>query len=240
MGHISHTKSENLGVSMLFDLDLRGPTIAAGLLWFSAQIGSGWYLWIVDVADRVGLKGISTTLMVATRVAVTIAFVTISVTVNKSSPISTTLTSLVLITATTILFSLAAAYYPTVWAFGGSYLLYGFAFGVAWPLVYVVTPRFFPTCVRSSAIAVASSCGKVGSIVQPQLAGHLLDYSIMLTGLVFSPGWGASVVCVTILRKYRLHMEDTHENIVSPTHDAISLDDTKLLDKTTPKGHDVA
>ena len=64
--------------------------------------------------------------------------------------------------------------------------------GAAWPLIYVLTPKCLPTGVRATGVAIASTASKVGSVVQPQIAGHLLDKSIFAAGAVYTAGWALS------------------------------------------------
>ena len=75
------------------------------------------------------------------------------------------------------------------WAFCGSYSLYAFCMGAAWPLIYVLTPKCLPAGVRATGVAVASTASKLGSVVQPQIAGHLLDKSMFAAGGVYTAGW---------------------------------------------------
>lgn len=184
-------------LQLLTSADVFGPLCAMAVIWFGGMIGSGWYMWVVDVAGRVHLKEVSYWLMIATRVAVVVSFTLVSLIVGRVSTRALTAASFVGVSVASMLFTVTLCnIQPVAWQFCTTFLCYAFMFGAAWPMIYVITPTFFPTAVRVTAVAIASASSKVGSAVQPQIAGHLMDSSLFTTGVLFSSGW---IVCCIAL-----------------------------------------
>lgn len=204
----SKKKSEQRGICMLAAPGVRGLTVAVALLWFSAMVGSGWYTWVVEIATRTGLKRVAMPLQIGARVVVTVSFLLVTYLVNKVPVKCLALGAMLGMFSASMLFSMVVSHSPLAWSFVDSYLFYAFMFGAAWPLIYVITPKCFPVAVRSTGVAMASVCSKIGSVVQPQIAGQLLDKSYLLTGVAYSSGWAVCSAAVAYLALHKLHDEE--------------------------------
>ena len=210
------------GFLQLFtDPSVRCPMLLGTALWFFAQIGSGWYLWVVEIATREGLQEFAVNLMLVARVCVTLSFCLTSCLINHFKDTTLLMAYLIAVGVASVLFSVIVAHHPGELLFGGGFLLYAVFFAGTWPVMYVVTPvqlglnineipcqvtpRYFPTTVRVTAFSIASAGSKLGSIVHPQIAGHLLDTSLLAAGLIYSSGWWAgcaAVFAVTFWPRY--------------------------------------
>lgn len=197
-GAVEHSNEDApSSFQLLISVEVFGPLCAMVVIWFAGMIGSGWYMWVVDVADRVHLKELSYWLMIATRIVVVVSFTLVSLIVGRVSTQALTLASFVGVSIASMLFTVTLCnIQPVAWQFCTTFLCYAFTFGAAWPLIYVISPTFFPTAVRVTAVAISSASSKVGSVVQPQIAGHLMDSSLFSTGVLFSSGW---IVCCIAL-----------------------------------------
>merc|ERR1711871_521159 len=82
-GSVSDKSGDSKDFAMLFAPGVREALFLNLLLWFMAQIGSGWYLWVVDVAEREGMKEFAVDLMIVARVCVTVSFCLTSYLINK-------------------------------------------------------------------------------------------------------------------------------------------------------------
>merc|ERR1712070_1137700 len=98
-----------------------------------------------------------------------------------------------------MLFAVVVCYWPTAMGFVGAFLLYAFIFGAAWPLLYAVSPTTFPTVVRTTGVSFASACAKLGSVVQPQISGHLLEHHMFAVGLINAGAWLLTLGAVGVL-----------------------------------------
>eukprot|EP01047_Picozoa_sp_COSAG01_P019677 COSAG01_NODE_1100_length_11694_cov_24.520138_3_plen_111_part_00 len=52
-------------------------------------------------------------------------------------------------------------------SFIGIYGAFALFFGGIWSIMYVVTPQVFPTSVRGAGVGLASSAGKLGTLLGP-------------------------------------------------------------------------
>lgn len=163
--------------------------VCASGLWFGAQIGSGWYMWVVEIASRLGYEHVSYGLMIAARLLVTASFLVASWMVRKVSDSKLLIGYILGTGAASFVFSVVVAGSPEPAVFCISFLAYAFFFAGTWPIMYVVTPKHFPTAIRTTAFSVASSSSKLGMVVHPQIAGHILDKSLLAAGLAYSCGW---------------------------------------------------
>merc|ERR1711988_191797 len=179
--------------------------ICATGLWFGAQIGSGWYMWVVEIASRLGYENVSYGLMIAARLLVTASFMVASWLVRKISDSKLLIFYILGTGAASFVFSVVVAGSPEPAIFCITFLAYAFFFAGTWPIMYVVTPKHFPTAIRTTAFSVASSFSKLGMVVHPQIAGHVLDKSLLAAGLAYSCGWAlscASIVWLTRTPRY--------------------------------------
>ena len=198
----NHDEAQCLA-GILLQPNVRRSVVALGVAWFAAQLGSGWYVWVVDIAQRVGLSSVGAPLMIAARVVVSVSFLLVSEFVARMPASDHCILgiSIVGVAIGSGMFTISVCVYPLPWAFCGSFLVYAFMFGSAWPLLYAVTAKSFPTNVRTTGISFASACSKLGSVIQPQIAGHLLDNHMLWVGIIASCSWMLVLVGVLMVPK---------------------------------------
>ena len=207
---------------IMLDPELRLALVAVLIAWFAAQIGSGWYvtqpcihpapmcsepgcvfccryIWVVDIADRLDLKHISYVLMIVARLVVIVSFSLVTLVVDKVKPCQMLIGFLFGTAISALVFGYIIASGPDSWSFSAAFLAYVWFFAGAWPLLYVVSPKCFPTSVRVTCVALASGMSKVGSIVQPQIFGHMLDSSLFGIGIVVTCGWILAMAGVLVI-----------------------------------------
>ncbi len=201
----SENESGKRGLRQLATGTLAPTTAAVIALWFCAQLGSGWVIWAPEIGQIRGLRrgAIYLTAAIARVVAMT-AFVFASRAIQGRRPFRLLTFSLLM----TLCASAALACVvglprlTTAWSFGIAYVLYIFFFGMAWPVMYAVTPLSFPTHARGAGFGVANFASKFGSVLHPLLAGPLIHRSLAALGATWTAGWlVAALSSVSVSRR---------------------------------------
>ena len=198
----SANESGKRGLRQLATRTLAPTTAAVIALWFCAQLGSGWVIWAPEIGQIRGLRrgAIYLTVAIARVVAMT-AFIAASRAIQGRQPFRLLTFSLLLTlcASATLACVVGLPRLTTAWSFGSSYVMYIFFFGMAWPVMYAVTPLSFPTHARGAGFGVANFASKFGSVLHPLLAGPLIHRSLAALGAAWTAGWlVAALSCVSI------------------------------------------
>lgn len=204
--------AEGLAAKMkrLWEPKLRPSTVCLCALWYIMNVASGWWTWAPIIAERYGIthNDLYTTLLVAKVFSVCaflLAMIFVSFSFSSWAVVVANIGGALIMSAL-MAFFVGPAVDPIFFAI----LFWGFSlfFGGTWPIMYVVSPQAFPTISRGAGFGLASAFSKLGSISLPIFVGVLLDRSIFALGMLFTVGWGLSLVLALFQSKQPRYFQD--------------------------------
>ena len=196
------------GLRTLFARKLAPTTLAMMCLWFFAQLGSGWSVWVPEIAQLRHLsKGSTYVSLAVARVVAMTAFL-FAAKMIEGRPFKLLTAALMLTMGASAVFAIIVGQsdLTSAWTFGAGYVIFVFFFALTWPVMYATTPMSFPTYARGVGFGVANSASKCGSMLHPLIAGIFIHHSIGMLGAVWTGGWMLAVLSSITLSRLPIYL----------------------------------
>ncbi|CAG2158869.1 MFS transporter [Cupriavidus numazuensis] len=173
---LANAEPEVSGIRVLWSSEYRGRTFTVWGLWFFALLGFyGLNTWIGALLQQ---SGMDVTKSVLYTVYISIGgipgFLCAAVAVEHWGRKPACVATLVGGACAVFFYGkVAGSAADTTWLFLSGGLMQFFMFGM-WAVLYTYTPELYPTRARASGCGLASTVGRVGSLLGPTLVGLVL------------------------------------------------------------------
>ena len=182
-------------------------------LWLFANLASGLYQWLPELSTSAGASRAANfgSLLAANAVGVAAFVLTAYVLVPRFG--YARLLPVACGTCAAFVGAMAAAYaLKSLDTLLATYVLWTFAYDVAWPVIYASAPLLFSPDVRSSSFGIASAVGKVGIVLSPWTRVAVNSFGskpLLLMTLVFMVFWGVTTLVASALHPYLARIKAT-------------------------------
>lgn len=204
--HAAADDRQRSGFMRLLASDLRRPTILVWLSFFTVMFGFYFVMsWTPKLLSASGLtaeQGVTAGVLLSLGGIVGTALLGL---MAARFPLKGVLVAFLVITALLLSFFVAASY-PLNVSFLLAFLIGAFVNGCVAGL-YAIGPMIYPAAVRATGVGMGIGIGRIGAIVSPLVAGHLIDRDWQPTQLYVGYGL-AFAAAAAIVMLHRLAGEN--------------------------------